>query len=48
MIFPVIELFVLSFDFFDLQVCAQCARTVSDDNLFPTTNELKRKAYHKD
>ena len=24
------------------KVCAQCACTVSDDNLFPTTNELKR------
>ena len=23
------------------KVCAQCACTVSDDNLFPTTNELK-------
>ena len=25
------------------KMCAQCACTVSDDNLFPTTNELKRR-----
>ena len=30
------------------KVCAQCTCTVSGDNLFPTTNELKGKAYHKD
>ena len=26
----------------DCKECTQCACTVSDDNLFPTTNELKK------